>query len=112
MKISRVAALASALATLTLFPGSARAISGSDVIHYYYSDPQMTNVIGWTEAQCYTTSVIRHGIYAGGPGWATYTATNRVYERFDQQRCDNGNLISECWIWWSSTDYSLFICTP
>jgi hypothetical protein len=94
MKSSRVGALAVALAALILFPGSARAVSGSDVLHEYFADANMTgDPIGYTWVEC-NRQIIRWGIYPGGPGWqAYYQSHGFVYDRYTQSSCETGELV-------------------
>jgi len=106
MKVAKLALLVSCALALSPFVETARAFGGADVFHYYYSDASMTTIIAWTEKTYYNT-VLRHGIYEGGPGWDNYIAAHplnspAVYERFDQWGCDSPWTSYICIVWFGS----------
>jgi hypothetical protein len=99
-----------------LSPRVALAIGGMDVYHYYYSDPAMTQLIGWTHKTCWNR-VERQGIYFGSTGWDAYLQSHFVYDRYEEQACDNNYYHLSCWIWYGSGgssssggNYSSWVC--
>jgi hypothetical protein len=98
-----------ALVLFFVFASNAWAIGGSDSWARYYSDPQMTQIIGWTHKTC-NDFVGRSGLYPGSTGWNTYTATHDVYEWDDDTACDTGGEAFDCWIWYGAQDYSQVSC--
>lgn len=85
---SFVASAAVAVAVLFV-PGRATALGGAEVVHNYFSDQEMTNLIGYTDVACYGP-IRRWGIYPGTLEFNNYVEEHgQVYDAFDYGPCDD-----------------------
>ena len=109
MKAVRLALLLSIILASSPFVGSAWAIGGMDSFRYFYSDQQMTQIIGWMHHGCNGGSS-HHGICDDGdPAWDDYVSTHMVYERDEETTCDTIDSDISCWVWYGDNE-SYMVC--